>query len=88
MKSMLKKVITGGTKKTLFTSATKRAALLIIATANLIRLYRHRKVIAHKPAKPKTAYARYLRYLPSFSMSESLFVTPFNVIILFYLQTN
>lgn len=55
MKSILNIVTTGGTKKTDLTSATKRAALLIIAIANLIRLNKHKKITAHKPANANTA---------------------------------
>lgn len=77
MKSMLKTVIIGGTKNTVLTSVTKRAALFIMAIANLILLNKHKKTTASKPVKANTAYARYLKFFPSFSRSLSLSATPY-----------
>lgn len=73
---MFKRVIIGGTKKTDFTSATKRAALLIIAIAYLMRLNKHKNITAQRPAKAKTAYEIYLRYFPSFWVEESPAAAP------------
>lgn len=54
-KSILAKLMIGGTKNTDLTSATNKAALFIIAIAYLILLNRQRKMIAQTPAKANTA---------------------------------